>query len=225
MSIQSILFRPKRGWVDYKRNPDGSIRFKEPDHEYNRFYEIDGVVSEQHSSVVRLTRNPVEFGADISNHAIKQPLKVVIKGVITNSPFLKQIDNKIPGTSKYAPTARLTTIKQTFRGARIREAYAALVEMQNRRQPFTLYTGLLRYDSMVLTNISTPNDIKNRLDLTMVFEEVILPKLKDTTSAGYKPMVTTTELDVFAAVIALATIGLSISNLAGANPLESLGGE
>lgn len=224
MPLQQILFKPKRGWVQFEYDKETGEPFsRDIDDDRNQFFELDGVVSEAHTSQVKLTKNPVEFGADISNHAITQPFKIIVKGVVTNSPFVKQLNNKIPGSPKLK-NAIGTNLVGTFTGERIRSAYAGLVEMQRVRQPFTLFTGLLRYDNMVLTGLSSPNDIKNRLDLTLTFEEVILPNLNLTTQVGYKPSTTTMERDWFAAAVSLATIGVGIASLAGYNVVGELGG-
>nr|WP_282564431.1 hypothetical protein [Providencia alcalifaciens] len=45
-------------------------------------FELDCTVSEDHSSSLRLTKNPVESGADIADHAILEPKVLTITGIV-----------------------------------------------------------------------------------------------------------------------------------------------
>jgi len=55
---------------------------------------LHGVVSEDHSTNIELTKFPVQGGFEISNHVIKKNRQVTIEGVIT--------DNSLPGQVRYA---------------------------------------------------------------------------------------------------------------------------
>ncbi|MBR8464276.1 hypothetical protein KDD93_06840 [Campylobacter sp. faydin G-24] len=43
---------------------------------------LDGVVSENNKSTLRISKNPIESGANIADHAILEPKQITIKGVI-----------------------------------------------------------------------------------------------------------------------------------------------
>ncbi|MCG5369555.1 hypothetical protein L7834_007655 [Providencia rettgeri] len=45
-------------------------------------FELDCTVREEHSSSLRLTKNPVESGADIADHAILEPKSLTITGIV-----------------------------------------------------------------------------------------------------------------------------------------------
>lgn len=165
-SIQSVFFKPSRGIRKWEWNTTTGSRINSSD----VLYQLDGVVSEQHTSEIRLTKNPVEYGADIVDHAFRLPMKLVVKGVITNSPFIKQYLNRIPGSSESGISGQ---VGGTFTGQRIMEAYQGLLDIQFEMRPLTIQTGLMDYDNMILTKVSTPNDITNRLDLTLTFEEAM----------------------------------------------------
>ncbi len=201
MSIQSLFFRPVRGYKKYKINDDGSKTITD------NLYELDGVISEQHNNRAIVTKHPVEYGVDISTHVIKQPAKIVVNGIVTNSPSLKQFANNLPGDATFK-----SQVKGTITGARIRSAYEGLLQLQNERQPVLLQTGLKSYANMVLTGVSTPNDLQNNLRVQLTFEEVFIVSGND---EGAIQAVTSfpTEVDVASAVTVIA--GLGIAALAG----------
>lgn len=45
-------------------------------------FELDCTVREEHTSSLRLTKNPVESGADIADHAILEPKSLTITGIV-----------------------------------------------------------------------------------------------------------------------------------------------
>lgn len=203
MSVQQIFIQVKRGFYDYVWDSTTGDR----DSSSETFVELDGVISEKHTNIVKLTQHPVEYGARITDHAIKQPYKIVVRGVVTNTPLAKQLNKKLPNSGSI-----LDQGTDSFKGTRIQSAYQGLINIQNKRWPVTLQTGLRSYSNMVLTSVSTPHDIKNRLDLTMVFEEVIIPKnLKNTDDATYKKAEDPTALNV--ANVASMVAGLALSGV------------
>ena len=48
---------------------------------------IDCSISERHTSVVELTRHPIEEGANPVDHAREQPERVQMDGLLTNTPL------------------------------------------------------------------------------------------------------------------------------------------
>ena len=163
-ALQSIFFRPERGYKKYNFDLDGNKIDVNP-----LLYQLDGVIKEQHSSRVQLTKHPVEYGVNISDHAIKQPMKVIVDGVVTNSPFAKQLLNRLPGDAVI-----LKNVVDVLQGERARNAYAGLIELQNERKPVRLQTGLLSYENMMLVDVSAPNDIQDNLRVKLTFEEIFI---------------------------------------------------
>ena len=49
--------------------------------------ELDAILSESHSNEVTITTNPVELGADITDHAIIQPKKLQILAQVSDTPL------------------------------------------------------------------------------------------------------------------------------------------
>ena len=109
------------------------------------------VTGEDHESSVSITRVPVEFGSDITDHAYVEPKSVTLKGMIG------------PGF--------------TGQGSFSRSAgYQALVRYQESRVPFTLVTGLTFYRNMLIEKISVPRnpDNANVLEFTATLRQVLI---------------------------------------------------
>jgi len=201
-AIQSIFFRPSRGYKTYNFDPDDGHLVGIN----STLYQLDGVISEQHTSIAKVTKHPVEYGVDISDYVIKQPTKIVVNGIVTNSPFLKQMFNTLPGDPSFGSQA-----VALFKGERARNAFKGLIELQNERQPVRLQTGLLVYDNMILTNVSAPNDIQDNLRVRLTFEEIFVA---DGTSTGAIQAVTTTPTSADFVTAGIALAGLGIAGLA-----------
>lgn len=187
--IKSVFFTPIRGWKmpgesDTLLTDSASIlERKEIDIAYAikndpDFYQMDGVISENYTHKINLTRNPVESGIIVTDHSFREPYTVVVDGIITNNPTPMQSTNHIPGTYKFDQTKIGAGLLQTgvnaFTGNRIREAWTGLTELMNERELITVYTALAVYKNMVLTNLSTTNDQKNNLRLNLTFTEAII---------------------------------------------------
>lgn len=199
--IQGIFFRPQRGYKRYNISDSGVKTVKDT------LYQLDGVISEQHTSTARVTKHPVEYGVDLSSHVIKQPMRVVVNGIVTNSPGIKQLWNRLPGGADLVSQSL-----QAFTNDRVRQAYKGLIDLQNERQPLRLQTGLLVYDNMVLTHVSAPNDLQNNLKVQLTFEEVFIA---DGTTTGALQAVTTTPTSADYLTASETLTGLGIIGLRG----------
>lgn len=198
-TLQSIFFKPVRGYKKYNYSAQGANIGVQ-----STLYRLDGVIDEQHNSRATITKHPVEYGVNISDHVIKQPMKVIVNGIVTNSPFIKQLFNRLPGDPLTAGVKAINV----FKGERARNAYAGLIELQNERLPVQLQTGLLTYDNMILTDVSAPNDIQNNLKVRLTFEEIFIANGSDT---GAIQAVTSspTQADALAAATILGGLGIN----------------
>lgn len=109
------------------------------------------VTGEDHESTISITKVPVEFGADITDHAYIEPKTVTIKGMIG------------PGFRGIGSFSRAA-------------GYQALVRYQESRVPFTLITGLDFYRNMLIQSISVPRnpDNANVLEFTAKLQQVLI---------------------------------------------------
>jgi hypothetical protein len=92
---------------------------------------LDVVVREVHESDLFITANPVEFGANVADHAIIEPKRLVMDAIAGSRP----------GTP-----------------AAVAGAYQALVRLQESRQPFSVVTALNRYRNMLVERLSVDRD-------------------------------------------------------------------
>lgn len=137
--------------------------------------QLDATVSERHTSEIRLTSNPVEIGADINDHAIIEPKKLSIRGVVTDSPLGFAAISNLVGTA--------TSLANEFFGAstedrqtRSQQAYLDFLALQEARQPIDIQTGLRLYENMIITGLDVEQDKDTSRAAIIRFEcqEVIL---------------------------------------------------
>lgn len=95
---------------------------------------FDATISEQHTETLDLTEHPVEEGLDITDHAIIRPVEVQLINVMTLTPLIG--DTAVP--------------RRHF------DLYERLRELWRLRQPVALVTRLRAYESLIITEVSTP---------------------------------------------------------------------
>jgi len=131
---------------------------------------VDGTISEAHSTSVAITKNPVEFGADISDHAIVQPAKVTIQGIVTDTPLFTLTPAGV--------VAAIQSIGSTFisNSSPSSVGYARLLQMQLDAEPITIQTKLVTYTQMIITNLRVLQDKKtnNVVKFTLDAENIII---------------------------------------------------
>lgn len=132
---------------------------------------LDAVITEAHTSTVRLTNNPVEFGADITDHAVIEPKVVNINAVVSDTPLgvaaFGQIVDLVTGLFGTATDGNIT---------RSNAAYNALIQLQELREPIEVQTKLKLYTNMMITNIDTNQDKDSSriVDMFITLKEVLI---------------------------------------------------
>jgi len=108
---------------------------------------VDVVVKEDTNDTLTITKQPVQQGASITDHAYKEPT------VLSMSIFFQ--DNFLVSLSKL---------------------YKELLDLQTNRVPFTVTTPKRIYESMLIATLSQTTDkyTENCLALNVTFQEVIL---------------------------------------------------
>lgn len=123
------------------------------------FLELDCVMNEDITMSSNVTESPIETGESISDHVYNEPLQLRLEAIISDSDpqrLERQKQNNSPITS-----ARL-------------EAYEALRDLWEAKQPVDVVTGLETFSNMVVTNISIPREnadgdsIKFNVDIKQV---------------------------------------------------------
>lgn len=133
--------------------------------------QLDAVLSESHSADVRVTKNPVELGATISDHAIIEPKKLRIEATITNSPLGSAAIGQLIDTA-----SNLFGSTNSENVTRSSTAYNALIEIMEQRQLIEVQTKLKLYENMMITSmpvIQTKNN-SNSVDMVINLEELLI---------------------------------------------------
>lgn len=109
--------------------------------------EVDVVMSESTNDTLTITKQPVQQGASITDHAYKEPT------VLTMTAFFR--DNISKSLSKI---------------------YQELLELQESRVPVSVYTPKRVYPNMLIASLGQTTDPKteNCLALTFSFQEIIV---------------------------------------------------
>lgn len=110
---------------------------------------VDATVSEEHVSDCDVTENPVEDGAKITDHVQLKPKKLTIEGVISDAPLGYAIVGNIQNLVRSVSTL-------FGKKARSQDAFDDLLKLQESRKPFTVTTGLKRYNNMIMESLSVP---------------------------------------------------------------------
>jgi len=124
---------------------------------------LDIIINESASATVRVTENPVEFGANINDHIITEPMTFTVAGVVSDI-----------SSSKVGQFLRAPSIfsKNTSKS---KEAWEELLEIQINKTPFTLVQGLKEYRNVVIISIteSQDKDTSKGLFFTATMKEII----------------------------------------------------
>ena len=114
---------------------------------------LDAVLTETHNNAVRTTTNPVELGADITDHAIIEPKKITITAQVSDTPLglaaFGEIVDSITGFFGSSTEQNIT---------RSVAAYNAIVDLMEKREPIEVQTKLKLYRDMLVTELSTSQD-------------------------------------------------------------------
>ena len=125
--------------------------------------ELDVIIKESATATSKLTENPVEFGANVNDHVIIEPMTFTTEGIVSNvsSSFIGQF----------------TRVPAIFSGenTKAKEAWEALLELQANKTPFTLVQGLKEYENIMILSLSQnqDKDTSNGLFFTATMKELI----------------------------------------------------
>lgn len=184
LGLGALLFKPRRGF--YKAGTNDSILVPH------------AVVSEDHSDTLMITKHPVEVGATISDHAYKEPARVTITCLWSNSPpsggLLSQAASAAAafagrtrlGTAIGVASAAVGTIaggaeiiSSILSGNaknQVKEIYAQLLALQESAIMCDVYTGKRSYKDMLLREVAvkTVRETENALAVIISCEQIIV---------------------------------------------------
>jgi hypothetical protein len=118
---------------------------------------VDVVLKEGHTRELAITKNPVELGADVADHAYVEPAQLRIHGAIDSF-------------------STDPTLLYAFPGTRVAMAYQAMVAIQQMKEPFVVISGLDIYRDMLIKRINVERDKSNStiLEFDCDLEQVII---------------------------------------------------
>lgn len=133
--------------------------------------ELDATISETHSNKIRVTRNPVELGSDITDHAIIEPRIVNIVAQVSDTPLgvaaVGELVDSVTGLFGSSTSENIT---------RSAAAYNQLVQLQRTREPIEIQTRLTLYTNMIITSVNVTQDANTSrvVALNIQAEEVLI---------------------------------------------------
>lgn len=124
--------------------------------------DIDVSLSESHEMQSDITMNPVEAGADVTDHIQPKPLALTIEGIQSDTPLqffggFQSLLDLVPGNE-----------------SRSQQAFSFFEKLRINRAMVTVNTGLRSYDNMVLESLTVPRDSKTgqAFRFTAKFKEI-----------------------------------------------------
>lgn len=119
-------------------------------------FDADLTISEQHERSSVVTDHPVESGANVSDHVIVQPERVILRGFVTDS------------------TAAVFAADEGTGGepGRTQDAFDVLDQLAASREPMDVVTGRKEYSSMVITRLDLPRERPNSMQFTIELQQV-----------------------------------------------------
>jgi hypothetical protein len=133
--------------------------------------QLDAILSETHNNNVRITKNPVELGADITDHAVIESKRLTMVAQVSDTPLgtaaLGEIVDTTNGLFGTATSDNLT---------RSEAAYNSLVTIMELREPIKVQTKLVDYPNMIITSINTnrDKDTSRIVRMNITLEEVLI---------------------------------------------------
>lgn len=148
--------------------------------------QLDAVLVENHVSTVRTTKNPVEFGADVTDNSIVEPKSLTITAEVSDNPINGSSVGPIIDQDNRFGSATIPNI------TRSNAAYNALISFQENKEPTEVQTRLKQYSNMLITSIATIQDKDSSqiasmviiMDEILILETEIIALSKDQLKAG-----------------------------------------
>jgi hypothetical protein len=122
---------------------------------------FDGVMSTETEEQLTITSHPVQSGANISDHAYREPTRISMEIFMSDVMASRQ-----PGQFNSYVDKSVS-------------AYRRLLDLQRSRIPVSVHTRLGTYQNMLIETISAPDDASTRdgLRCTVTLREVLVAKV------------------------------------------------
>ena len=153
---------------------------------------IDATLEEGHSLSMKITDHEIEDGSNISDHTVKAPDSLTLRGVVSDDPIsLYQalvgnaagvvggiVGGKFGNLAATAATGAASKIGsklfESSEGKRSSLAWSALEYAKREAIPLTIITNLKSYTNMILKDVNASVTAKNSkgLEFSAAFKEV-----------------------------------------------------
>lgn len=133
--------------------------------------QLDAVLSESHDNIIRVSKNPVELGADITDHAIIEPKRINLLAQVSDTPLGlaagSEIIDSVTGLFGTSTEGNIT---------RSNAAYNSLIQLMELREPIEVQTKLVLYSNMLISRIRTiqDKDSSRAVLLNIDLEEILI---------------------------------------------------
>jgi hypothetical protein len=151
--------------------------------------QVDTTIEEAYEDRLEITEHPVEAGAQITDHSFKRPMEVRLRCGWSDSSLyatLGAVVNFATGLTTGGGGGGSFTGGGMSASDYVAGIYSQLLQLQEGRQPFTVFTGLRIYTDMLLTSIRVRRDNTTRYAL-MVEAELRQVIIVDTQTATLPP--------------------------------------
>src|SRR5262249_32286334 len=134
--------------------------------------EVDVTLNATHTRRAELTTNPVEQGADVTDHKRAAPVQLQIRGLYTDTP--SNIVDAIGDLADGGQGLQLPFGATTGQIARSAEAYRLLAILLESADPVTVITDLEVLENMTMTSLVVTKDAQSSraLYFDATFEEL-----------------------------------------------------
>lgn len=161
-----------------------STVFKIPVKAQIGFLKLDASLSETHNRTAQVTDNEVEDGTVVSDHIKLNPKTLSISGQISDAPVsilgLGVSSDDILGAAQDFAGGDKGAFEGLVKNPKRKpdEAWGYLNQLMEKRSPFSVVTGLQRYENMTLTSLSAPRSSKDGKSLMFTGElkQVVIVK-------------------------------------------------
>ena len=122
---------------------------------------FDAILSTNTQESITITSHPVQSGANISDHAFRNPTKISMEIMMSDV-----MASRVPGQFAEGASKSIS-------------AYQRLLELQRMRLPFSVKTRLGYYNNMLIESIDTPDDVNtlSGLKCTINMREILVAQV------------------------------------------------
>ena len=128
--------------------------------------EVDCYIGQTHNLALTPTRNKVERGIDVSDHAKEEPRTLKLKGIVSDHQI-----SLMATLNSFKTLVDSTTGKPS---APSDDTFTAFKQLYTKKELVTVYTNYDTYESMLMTNFSTTENKDNSesIEFDVTFEEI-----------------------------------------------------